>query len=148
VCRFDRIIDRRAPCSKRIQEQPPVVTLADIANILENNDIQRVPVIEDGRLAGIVSRSDVLRGLASAKTAGYQSATDSDRGIQQAIVKLIKENTSVSLRAASIIVDDGMVSLWGTVESEEECAAIRAAAETLVGVGKVYDNLNIRADAL
>ena len=124
------------------------VTLAEIARILESNDIKRVPVVEGGRLAGIVSRSDVLRGLASLKTAGNRGAPGSDLPIQQEIVKLIKENTSVSLRAVSIIVEDGMVSLWGTVESEKECAAVRAAAETIVGAGKVYDNLNMRAEAL
>jgi len=92
--------------------------------------------------AGIVSRSDVLRGLASLGTNGSQHGASSDPAIQQEVIDLITKHTSVSLPAVSIIVDGGMVYLWGTVGTEEEREAVRVAAETIVGVGKVHDNLN------
>jgi len=49
----------------------PVVTadegmeLADLAELLFDNKIKRVPVVRDGKMVGIVSRADLLRSLAS-----------------------------------------------------------------------------------
>lgn len=117
-------------------------TLAEIAHILENRAIKRVPVLEDGRLVGIVSRSDVLRGLASLGNANHEQEAANDRVIQQEIVDAISKHTSVSLRDVSVIVEDGIVYLWGTGGTEEECEAIRVAAEAVVGLDKVQDNLN------
>ena len=48
----------------------PVVTvdedadIAEIARLLTTNRIKRVPVVREGRIVGIVSRADLLRGLA------------------------------------------------------------------------------------
>jgi CBS domain-containing protein len=49
----------------------PVVTvdeatsLRDIARILADRNIKRVPVVRDGKVVGIVSRADLLRGMAA-----------------------------------------------------------------------------------
>lgn len=117
-------------------------TLAEIARVLENCAIKRVPVVEDGRLVGIVSRSDVLRGLASLDADGNQSVDSGDLVIRQEILDLIKTNASVSLQAVSIIVVHGVVYLWGITESQKERDAVRVAAETVVGPNKVHDYLN------
>ena len=37
---------------------------SEIASVLSNAGIKRVPVMRDGRIAGIVSRADLVRGLA------------------------------------------------------------------------------------
>jgi CBS domain-containing protein len=51
-----------------MRHQPPVVApdaeLYEAAALMEEWQVRLLPVIEDGRLAGIVSRGDVLRGLA------------------------------------------------------------------------------------
>ena len=39
--------------------------LNEIAELLERHQIKRVPVLSDGRLAGIVSRANLLHGLAN-----------------------------------------------------------------------------------
>ena len=44
----------------------PDTPVGEIAAILERHRIKRVPVVEDGRLLGIVSRANLLHGLASA----------------------------------------------------------------------------------
>ena len=44
-------------------------TAPEIAGTLGRNRIKRVPVVENGRLVGIVSRADLLRELASAPQA-------------------------------------------------------------------------------
>jgi CBS domain-containing protein len=40
---------------------PPTATLASVINCLLANHFRRVPVAEDGRVVGIISRRDILR---------------------------------------------------------------------------------------
>ena len=56
----DRRSSRLACAVITVPEEAP---LAEIARALEAHRIKRVPVVRDGRLVGIVSRADVLRGL-------------------------------------------------------------------------------------
>jgi len=41
----------------------PYTSLAEVAEVMEANQIKRLPVMKDGRLVGIVSRADLLRAL-------------------------------------------------------------------------------------
>jgi len=52
-----------------------LVTLGEIADLLETRCIKRVPVLQGGKLVGIVSRADLLRVLAS----GGAKSSDDDR---------------------------------------------------------------------
>jgi CBS domain-containing protein len=40
-------------------------TVEDVATLMVDRDVSRVPVMEGGRLVGIVSKSDIVRSLAS-----------------------------------------------------------------------------------
>jgi CBS domain-containing protein len=42
----------------------PDATLEDLATLLMNRDVSRLPVIEDGKLIGIISKHDLVRSLA------------------------------------------------------------------------------------
>jgi CBS domain-containing protein len=44
---------------------PPVETIESCAMIMINNNINRLPVMENNRLVGIVTRGDILKALAS-----------------------------------------------------------------------------------
>jgi len=44
----------------------PDTPLGDVAAILERNRIKRVPIVEGGKLVGIISRANILQALASA----------------------------------------------------------------------------------
>lgn len=120
-------------------------SLAKIAKILESCGINRASVVENGSLVGIVSRADVLRGLASEHA---EAKGGSDPEIRQQIMNMVHRNTSVPLHAVSIIVNGGFVYLWGTVNNTAQCDAVRAAAENVVGAGKAYDNLDVHSDAM
>jgi CBS domain-containing protein len=41
----------------------PDCTLLEAACIMEKNDINRLPVVEDGKLVGIIARSDLIKAL-------------------------------------------------------------------------------------
>ncbi len=39
------------------------MTVSDLATLMVDRDVSRVPVLEDGKLVGIVSKSDIVRSL-------------------------------------------------------------------------------------
>ena len=126
----------------------PETTISDVARILESKGIKRVPVIHNGRLVGIVSRADVLRGLAVIGLSPDQSVTVPDRAIRERIHDEIRRQTSASLNAVSIIVVNGAVYLWGVADTQADKDAVRIAAENVAGVNKVHDYLNTLPEVL
>jgi CBS domain-containing protein len=54
-------------------------SLGEIASILESHRIKRVPVLRDGRLAGIVSRSNLVQALATAAFSETAKAAPANR---------------------------------------------------------------------
>lgn len=53
----------RSAMSQRLVTTPADASLERMLELLERHDIGRLPVMEDGRLLGIVTRSDVRRAL-------------------------------------------------------------------------------------
>jgi CBS domain-containing protein len=43
---------------------PPSATVPELADLLGRHHIKRLPIVRDGNLIGIVSRADVMRGIA------------------------------------------------------------------------------------
>lgn len=130
--------------STRVISVSPETPLSEIARMLEKNRFKRVPVISDGRLLGIVSRSNLLRGLAAAKPEA--PAGGDDRSIGDAIAaELNRQTFGVYVHA---IVQDRVVHLWGFVDSETERRAITLVAENTPGVARVEDHMTHRPTAV
>lgn len=110
-----------------------------IARLLERHRIKRVPVVRDGRLVGIISRSNLLRGFATAEPEIEASADD--RGIRKAIYKELKTISGLVGERLNIIVVEGRVQLWGLVENKEQRWAVQVAAENTSGVKEVTNHL-------
>jgi hypothetical protein len=51
-----------------------------------------------------------LRGVTTLTSAGSVSATENDHVVRERILNLLKNNTSTSLQAVSIIVVNGVIS--------------------------------------
>ena len=119
----------------------PDASLADVARLLEKQRIKRLPVVDGGKLVGIVSRANLLRGLATAEppTAATEA---SDREIKE------KLETAISAegfgRLINPIVQDGTVHLWGLVDNEAERRAILVLTRGIPGVKGVEDHLGIQ----
>ncbi|EHA15772.1 CBS domain-containing protein [Halomonas sp. HAL1] len=127
------------PNPMTVEENTPLHT---IARLLEKHRIKRVPVVRDGKLVGIVSRANLLQGMANAAVAPTQSPMD-DRKIREAILKEVEDNTGVQTEGISVIVDGGVVEVWGLVESLEQKQAVTVAAENIPGVMKVENHLGL-----
>ena len=121
-----------------VSEDTPV---ADVARRLEERGIKRVPVVRRGRLVGIVSRADLLRGLASARKRARPAGRASDRAIREKLMKRLEPEPWAPLGQFNVIVTDGVVHLWGLVDSPEQRRALQVAARETPGVRGVEDHL-------
>ncbi|MBW6392504.1 MULTISPECIES: CBS domain-containing protein [Halomonadaceae] len=114
-----------------------------VAKLLEKHHIKRVPVVRDGKLVGIVSRANLLRGFSATAPDAETPVTSDDRQIRDAILKEVDENTGVWVDRINVIVTEGVVQIWGLVESQEEKMAVQVAAENTPGVKTVENNLGM-----
>jgi CBS domain-containing protein len=113
--------------------------LAKLAEILETRRVKRVPIVRDDNVVGIVSRSDILRAIATA--AAPVATSEDDRGIRDAIVTELSQQKWANPSEVNIVVANGVVHLWGFYVSEAERKALRVAAENVSGVRGVEDHL-------
>jgi CBS domain-containing protein len=118
-------------------------SLADVATLLETRRIKRVPVVRDGKVVGIVSRSNLVRALGAAPALSGAAGSSDDRAIRaRLLAELGRQEWAARLWAQDIIVSDGIVHLWfGTDESEDRRRAIRVAAENIAGVRGIEEHL-------
>src|SRR5438874_2118037 len=103
--------------------------LADIASLIETRRIKRVPVVRGGKLVGIVSRANLVRALATTKTAPPTIADPDDRAIGNQLLAELQARSWVDISSADIIVRDGVVHLWFSDDQiREERLTFRVAA--------------------
>ena len=110
--------------------------LSEIARLLETNRIKRVPVLHDGKIVGIVSRSNLVRALSAVQTPTATATTDGDRAIRARLLTELQEQKWANrIWPQDIIVSDGTAHLWFTSdESNATMQAARVAAENVPGV--------------
>jgi CBS-domain-containing membrane protein len=114
----------------------------EVADVLEKHKIKRVPVVRDGKLVGIITRSDIVRTLARLP-AGKQHAPLEDGIIQKAILGKMKAQPWLDASHINLIVRDGEVELWGAVDSKPQREALEVLVREVPGVKSVKDNLAI-----
>ena len=115
-------------------------SLSEIAALFERNRIKRVPVVKDGKLVGVVSRSNLVQALASV-VGRIDQHDESDRQIRLELLSRLQEQTWTDFGSRNITVADGVVHLWGLVGSEAERKALLALAESVPGVSRVCDEM-------
>ncbi len=115
--------------------------LNEIAGLLERHHIKRVPVLKDGRLKGIVSRANLLHGLATAIVDRHEPSAASDRHLRDELVNILLQRHKLDTVLVNATVSDGKVRLWGVVDNAEQAALAEGAAKALPGVKSVENNL-------
>jgi CBS domain-containing protein len=113
-----------------VTESCPV---GDIAELLERRRIKRVPVMRDGKVVGIVSRSNLIRALVTMAPEVPALAENGDHAIREDVLAAM-EGQPWAIARENVIVENGVVHLWGPVVGAEEGNAIRVAAENAPGV--------------
>ena len=113
--------------------------LSDVVRLMEEHAIRRLPVVEDGRVVGIVSRADLVAALAACLEEGRVPA--SDEAIRHAILTEMKRQPWCPVSTVSVAVKDGVVDLSGIVYDERQRRALRVLAGNIEGVSCVHDAL-------
>ena len=120
------------------------MSLGEIADLLDHHKIKRVPVVRDGRLVGIVSRSDLVRAfLAADSTQPRTALPPNDRGIRAELQRRLREQPWSHSSYLQSVVHDGVVEFFGVTRSEDERRALEVLAETIPGVTRVEDRTTI-----
>ena len=120
-------------------------SISEIAETLETKRIKRVPVVEAGKLVGIVSRANIIQALVAHKNTGLPQQTASDQEIRETLMKEFNTHAWAANATLNIVVNEGVVRYWGFVESEVAKDALQLAAENIPGVKSVESNLGISA---
>jgi CBS domain-containing protein len=130
--------------AREVMTQPAVCVAPDTAldeavRIMEHDRIKRLPVVEHGRLVGLMTRADVVRALLERKP--VVSAEHSDRELRERIEALLRSEGWAASAYINVEVEAGVVQLWGTVESAAQREAILLAIREVDGVKDVRAHL-------
>ncbi|NQV57525.1 MAG: CBS domain-containing protein [Rhodospirillales bacterium] len=131
--------------TKDVVTAPSFTPINSIAEMLEKKRIKRVPIVDNGKLMGIVSRANVIQALIGQTDKAPKEASPSDQAIRTSLLEEFNEHPWSSASTYNIVVKDGIVRYWGFVESEEAKEAMRIAAENIPGVKSVESNLGVAA---
>ncbi|MFH9352275.1 CBS domain-containing protein [Kitasatospora sp. NPDC017646] len=112
-------------------------TLAEAARVMHRKKLKRLPVVDaEGRLTGIVSRSDLLRPF-----------LQDDASILEEITHDVLLNALwLPADAVEVTVDDGVVTLTGTVARKSLIPVIEGMCRSLDGVVAVRQALGFDVD--
>ncbi len=123
----------------------PDTPLVEIAALMEARKVHRVPVMQGGRVAGIITRSDFLPAVANLSK-DVRTMSESDDQIRSAVIAAM-EDASWAPCALNVSVKDGVVTLRGVVASKHARQAAIVAAENVGGVTNVEDDMYDRLPA-
>ena len=114
----------------------------DVASILNAHGVKRVPVVHDGKLVGIITRTDVVRALAKHE-ASKSFPTPDNVALQKAVLDKMRTQTWLDTAYINVEVANGVVRLTGFIGSDDQRRALRILAEEVSGAGNVKDDMTV-----
>jgi CBS domain-containing protein len=118
----------------------PEASLPDIVALMGKRNIKRVLVLDRDRLAGIVTRTDLLRALHARKALPTENVPRNDQSLRETILRELGQTDWALEAIVNVQVADGHVELWGNVDSQDQRRAIRVAVEGIPGVRGVTEH--------
>lgn len=143
----DKAAERYARAHGTIAEEimtPDVVTVTSdtpasaIAAAMEQNNLRRVVVVDDGRIQGVVSRRDLLRAIDEPPPLPVSAGLSDDR-IRRAVIASMHRQAWAGSARASVEVHDGVVEFHGLWPGRSVQRGLRVLAEQVPGVRGVSD---------
>ncbi|WP_318012471.1 MULTISPECIES: CBS domain-containing protein [unclassified Mesorhizobium] len=126
--------------SQDVVTAPPTASLAEVVELMTCHHVKRVPVVDAGKVVGIITRSDLLRALLNVLPDATPSAID-DEEIRQNITTELATKKWAGKDLINVTVKNGVVKLSGAIFDERERQAAIVAAENVGGVKAVEDGL-------
>jgi CBS domain-containing protein len=116
----------------------PTATVAEAARTMIDNRVNRLPVVADGRLVGIVARADLVRAFKR-----------SDEEIEREISDDVLLHTLwVDPESVSLLVTGGNITVAGKVDNRTTAQLIEAFIRRVPGVVSVESKLTWTIDDL
>lgn len=116
----------------------PDAPVDQIADIMRRRKIKRVPVVDNGKLVGIVSRADIVQ-MVAIRDVGDRSQPRADNDIQDEVMKRLRDEPWVTGPPLSVVVHKGVVEISGLASSEDEQKALGVLIRGVPGVLGVKD---------
>ncbi|WP_348625638.1 CBS domain-containing protein [Mesorhizobium sp. L103C119B0] len=107
----------------------PTASLDEVVELMTRHHVKRIPVIDAGKVVGIITRSDLLRALISALPDAAAAPID-DEQIRQNIMAELGTQKWAGKDMVNVTVNNGMVKLGGAIFDERARRAAIVAAET------------------
>jgi len=130
--------------TRKVITASPEASLGELADLLERNCIKRVPVVKNSKVVGIVSRANLLQALASLRKQITVEKPVGDLKLRNTVLSRLKAEPWARTSLVNVTVHDGVIDLWGIVDTQDEKKAMRVAAEVTPGVRAVNDGLIVR----
>jgi CBS domain-containing protein len=113
-------------------------SVATAAQVMIEHDVNRLPVVRNGRLAGIVTRADLVRAF---------SRSDDDLAREVRDVATLQQELWHDHEPLEIAVAQGEVTLSGSVRFADEADVLPKMVRTVPGVVSVRSDLTVRERA-
>lgn len=114
----------------------PSAPLAAAARMMRKGGVKRLPVVEGGRLVGILSRADVLK-----------SYLRPDADIRIAVVEGVIEGSMwLDPGSIDVVVEDGVVRMSGEVDQRSDVEILATLTLGVEGVVAVESTVTFRFD--
>lgn len=114
--------------------------LREAIEMMEKYRVKRLPVLRRNQLVGIVTRANLLHALAALALVAAPPAKQ-DAEIRQSILAEMVKQTWAPMATVNVVVQNGVVELWGVIMDDRQRAALKVLAENVPGVAKVVDHL-------
>ncbi|MER9730803.1 CBS domain-containing protein [Mesorhizobium sp. M0217] len=126
--------------SQDVVTASPTASLAEVVDLMTRHHIKRIPVVDNGKVVGIITRSDVLRASLGVLPDAAAAAID-DEQIRQNIMTELASRKWAAKDLINVTVKHGVVKLSGAIFDERERQAAIVAAENVAGAKAVKDDL-------
>ena len=115
----------------------PEAALDEVTRLLEEKAIRRLPVVDDGRLLGVVSRADLLKAILAPAPTPEDGESLSDDALRQEILRRLRMQPWVDRHFLHVAVQHGEVRITGFARSPAVGQGLHALAEEVPGVRAV-----------
>ena len=118
----------------------PETSLSEVVAVMESRRIRRLPVLSDGKLVGIITRSDLVRTLKQLLPR-MDTQPVADAELRRRIMTSLGEQRWSPRISFDVKVENGVAELVGLVTDEAERRAARVLVENTPGIRRVVDHL-------